>query len=91
MAWKERATGYHTGFLGFVVHTVIRFFQFVLALTVIGLYGVDVTAARQAGRAVDGKWIYAEVVGAIAALTSLVFMVPFFKTFRLFPWDLVVL
>ncbi|MCJ1474020.1 hypothetical protein MMC13_002678 [Lambiella insularis] len=90
MAWRETATASHGGFVGFIVHTVIRFFQFVLALTVIGLYGVDLNNARIAHVYANGKWVYAEVVGALAALTALVFMVPFIKTYRMFPWDVII-
>jgi hypothetical protein len=90
MAWKETASSNHPGFIGFIVHTVIRFFQFVLALVVCGLYGVDLTAAREQHYHADGKWVYAEVVGTLAALTALIFMVPFFKTYLLFGWDLII-
>ncbi|MCJ1445161.1 MAG: hypothetical protein MMC23_005666 [Stictis urceolatum] len=90
MAWKETASSNHPGFIGFLVHTVIRFLQFVLALTVCGLYGVDLTHARHLGYGADGKWVFAEVVGALAALTSLLFMIPFFKTYLMFAWDFVI-
>lgn len=36
---------------------VVRFFQFVLALTVCGLYGVDITSARKAHHSTDGRWV----------------------------------
>lgn len=36
---------------------VVRFFQFILALTVCGLYGVDVTSARKAHESTDGRWV----------------------------------
>ena len=91
MAWRERATTYHPGFIGFLVHTIVRFFQFVLALTVLGLYGTDLNNARIHGVPGDSKWVFAEVVGGIAALTALVFMVPFLKTYVLFGWDFVIL
>lgn len=91
MAWREYATASHGGFTGFIIHTVIRFFQFVLGLTVIGLYGVDLNNARIAHVYADGKWVFAEVVGTLAALTALVFMIPFIKTYRVFPVDLFIL
>ncbi|MCJ1286144.1 hypothetical protein MMC26_005489 [Xylographa opegraphella] len=89
MTWKETATSNHGGVLGFIVHIVIRFFQFVLGLTVIGLYGSDLNAARIAHKYADGREVYAVVVGTLSALTALVFMVPFIKTHRLFPWDII--
>lgn len=91
MAWKERATGYHTGFLSFLLYSVLRFFQLILALTVCGLYGVDLDNARKAHKYADGKWVYAEVTAGIAGITAMIFMIPFIKTFRLFPLDWVIL
>ncbi|CRK43398.1 hypothetical protein BN1723_005650 [Verticillium longisporum] len=70
--------------------TVIHFFQFVLAITVIGLYGTDLQRAREADSYVDAKWVYAVVVGALSALTALLFMVPFILRFAFtFVWDFV--
>ncbi|MCJ1247565.1 hypothetical protein MMC30_004779 [Trapelia coarctata] len=87
MAWRETGSTSHGGFAGFLVHTVIRFFQFVLALTVLGLYGQDINGQRKiAGRA-DGRWVFAEVVGGLSAITALIFAVPFFKTYKAFGWD----
>lgn len=91
MAWKETGTTSHGGFAGFLVHTVIRFFQFVLALTVLGLYGQDIDGQRKyAGRA-DGRWVFAEVVAGLSAITALIFAVPFFKTYKAFGWDVLLL
>ncbi|KAK2067347.1 hypothetical protein P8C59_001097 [Phyllachora maydis] len=61
-------------YLGFAV---AHFLQFVLALTVIGLYGQDLQSANKAHVYADGKWVYAVVVGALSALTALLFLVPF--------------
>jgi hypothetical protein len=36
---------------------VVRFIQFILALTVCGLYGVDVTSMRKAHVHTDGRWV----------------------------------
>jgi len=55
----------------------LRFVQFALALTVCGLYGVDLNNARKQKKYVDSKWLYAEIVGAIAAFISLIYMIPF--------------
>lgn len=72
--------------MGFIVHTVIRFFQFVFAITILALYGQDITDQRHAGHA-DGRWVFAEVVAGLSAVTALIFMVPFFKTYKAFGWD----
>lgn len=68
--------------------SVLRFFQFALALTVCGLYGVDLTAARNAGKGQDGKWVFAVVLGALSAFTALLYMIPFIFRFSImFVWD----
>ena len=91
MALRERATSSHFSFAGFLFHSILRFFQFVLALAVIGLYGQNLNSARQQNKYADPNYIYAVVVGGLAALTSLVYMVPFFKWAKLFGWDIVIL
>ncbi|KAG7152723.1 hypothetical protein HYQ46_008318 [Verticillium longisporum] len=46
--------------------------------------------AREADSYVDAKWVYAVVVGALSALTALLFMVPFILRFAFtFVWDFV--
>lgn len=91
MAFKETASNSAGGFIPFIINTVLRFFQFVLALTVIGLYGIDLDNGRRERIPADGKWVYAEVVGVLAALTALVYMVPFIKSYMAFGWDTVLL
>ncbi|PSK58634.1 hypothetical protein B9Z65_6649 [Elsinoe australis] len=75
------------GVFGGLIRFVLRFFQFVLAITVAGLYGVDLGAARKAGVGADGKWVFAEVVAVMAAVTTLVYAIPFVKSFWFFGWD----
>lgn len=50
----------------------IRFFQFVLGITVIGLYAVDLDNARKAGAYVDSKWVWAVVCGTLGAIVAIV-------------------
>ncbi|KAL1970986.1 hypothetical protein VTN77DRAFT_2820 [Rasamsonia byssochlamydoides] len=54
--------------------TFLRFFQFVLGLTVVGLYGVDLNHARQKHVYADAKWVYAEVTAGLGALTALIYL-----------------
>ncbi|MCJ1253831.1 hypothetical protein MMC24_001645 [Lignoscripta atroalba] len=89
MAFKERASTSSGGFIPFIIHTVLRVLQFIFAVTVLGLYGVDISDARKGGRNSDSRWVYAEVVAAFAAITSLVYMVPFIKSYLVFAWDAV--
>lgn len=41
----------------YLAFSVLHFFQFVLAITVCGLYAVDLNHARAEGSYVDGKWV----------------------------------
>ena len=91
MAWSETRTESHGGFAGFLVHTIIRFFQFVLAVTVLGLYGQDISDQRKNPGRADGRWVFAEVVAGLSAITALIFAVPFFKTYKAFGWDVLLL
>lgn len=62
--------------LGYLLFTALYVVCFALGLTVCGLYGHDLTRAREAGVAADSKWVYAVVVGALSAATCAVYMVP---------------
>lgn len=53
---------------------ILRFFQFVLALTVCGLYGIDLHRAHDANVSADGKWVFAVVVGAASAVLVFVYL-----------------
>jgi hypothetical protein len=54
---------------------VARFLQFVLGLTVIGLYSPYLIKARKMNKYTDGHWLYATIVGAITAMQGLFFLV----------------
>lgn len=43
--------------LSYLLFAVLHFFQFVMGLVVIGLYGTDLDNARKAGKYADGKWV----------------------------------
>ncbi|RDW62063.1 hypothetical protein BP6252_11496 [Coleophoma cylindrospora] len=74
--------------LSYILHSVFRFFQLVMALTVCGLYGVDLNKANKEGKYSDGKWVFAEVVASLAAFTAVLYMIPFFMRIpMLFVWD----
>ncbi|KAI2464754.1 hypothetical protein F4781DRAFT_411895 [Annulohypoxylon bovei var. microspora] len=76
---------------GYLLFAFLHFFQFVLAVTVCGLYGVDLQRARNQGKYIDGKWVYAEVVGGLGALTAILFLVPFILRFALVPiWSFII-
>lgn len=76
--------------LGYLLFLLLHFAQFVLAITVCALYGIDLDRARKAGVTADGKWVYAEVVGGLAALTSILYCIPYILRFALvWAWNLV--
>ncbi|KAK0615411.1 hypothetical protein DIS24_g11844 [Lasiodiplodia hormozganensis] len=89
MMTLNQLSGYshHGGLPGLLARVFLRFLQFVLALTVCGLYGVDLDAARKAGAYADSKWVYAEVVAGFAAVTCLVYFLPMVKSLFFFAWD----
>lgn len=91
MAFRDRASDAHGGFFNFVINTVLRFFQLILALTAIGLYGGYVNDARLQHKYADPNYVFAVVVGSLAAVTALILAVPFFKMYRLFAWDWIML
>jgi len=77
--------------LSFVLFSIVHFCQFVLALVVCGLYGVDLHAASLAGKYTDSKWVYAEVVGGLSATTTLLYLVPFILRFSfVWIWNVVI-
>ncbi|KAF6808660.1 hypothetical protein CSOJ01_07420 [Colletotrichum sojae] len=72
----------------YLAFSALHFFQLVLALTVCGLYAIDLQRARTEGKYVDSKWVFAEVVGALSALTALLYFIPFVLRFAaVFVWD----
>ncbi|KAK7754623.1 hypothetical protein SLS62_003406 [Diatrype stigma] len=67
--------------ISYISFSILHFFQFVLAVTVCGLYAVDLDSAHKQGKYTDGKWVYAVVVGALSAVTSLLYLIPFILRF----------
>ncbi len=43
--------------LDWVLFSILRFIQLVFAVTVCGLYGVDLHAAHNVGVPADGRWV----------------------------------
>ena len=91
MGWRESGSNAHFSFIGFVFHALIRFLQLVLALAVIGLYGQYLNNARIQNKYADPNFVYAVVTASLAAVTAVVYLIPFLKTSRFFGWDLVIL
>lgn len=76
--------------VAYLAFSVIHIVQFALALTVCGLYGIDLHRASQEGKYQDSKWVYAEVVGGLSAFTAILYLVPFILRFAfVWIWNLV--
>jgi len=73
--------GMATSYLAF---SILHFFQLILAITVCGLYGVDLRAAASQGKPPDSRWVFAEVVGGFSAFTALLYFIPFILRFAVF-------
>jgi hypothetical protein len=73
--------------IGSFLRIILRFFQFILGLVVIGLYATDLNNARKQHKYIDSKWVWAVVCGALGSLTALVFMLPLVKAWFFFYVD----
>lgn len=90
MALKDRVLDRsgNGGIVGAIARLILRFLQFVFAITVAGLYGVDLANAHNAHVGADGKWVYAEVIAGLSAATVLVYGALFFvPSHMFFAWD----
>lgn len=74
--------------IGSAVRILIRLFQFVMGIVVIGLYAQDLDRARKTGKYADPKWVYAVFCGSFGAFMSLVFMMPLIKSWMFFGVDI---
>lgn len=74
-----------------ITNLVLRFLQFIFAVAVLGLYGTELSNARKNHTGDYSKWVYAEVVGVLSAVTCLVYVLPKLKSYWAFGWDLVLL
>lgn len=61
----------------YIFFTVIHVVLFALALAVCGLYGNDLQRAMDSDVDADSKWIFAVVVGAMSAVTCVIYFIPF--------------
>lgn len=73
--------------VGSVFRLVMRFFQFLLAIVVIGLYAQDLDKARKAGVGYDSKWMFATITGVLASIWAIACMLPLIKAWFFFYLD----
>jgi len=68
----------------YIAFSVLHIILLILAIVVAALYGTDL--ADGAG---DSRWIFAEVVAGLSALTTLLYLLPFFLRFMaIWIWNL---
>lgn len=60
------------GVCGLVPRAALRTLQFVFAITVAGLYGVDLARATKSNTKAPTEWVYAEIVAALSAITCII-------------------
>lgn len=68
----------------YICHSIFRIIQLILALTVCGLYGINLSN----NDAWQSRWIFAEVTAGLSAITALLYLIPY--TLRIpyvFVWD----
>ncbi|KAE8378423.1 hypothetical protein BDV26DRAFT_304303 [Aspergillus bertholletiae] len=61
-----------SGLCGVISRAALRTLQFVLAVMIAGLYGVDLAHATDSNAHAASQWVYAEFVAAVSALTCIV-------------------
>ncbi|KAJ4295058.1 hypothetical protein N0V90_007066 [Kalmusia sp. IMI 367209] len=74
---------------GSIFRIVMRFFQLILGIVVIGLYAQDLRRAHSKGVKYDSKWMYATIVGTFASFWAIVCMLPLVKAWFLFGIDFI--
>ncbi|KEF60654.1 uncharacterized protein A1O9_02215 [Exophiala aquamarina CBS 119918] len=57
-----------------IFHFILRLLQLVAGLVVVGMYGKYLNRAVKVDVYADGKWVYAVVVGSVAAASAITFM-----------------
>ncbi|KAK5727432.1 hypothetical protein LTR15_003328 [Elasticomyces elasticus] len=82
------------GLPGALARIFLRFLQLVFAVTIAGLYAVNLQDVKRAHKAneeegvfIYSRWVFAEVVAILSIITVLVYAVPFIKSAWGFAWD----
>ncbi|RAL08262.1 MARVEL domain-containing protein, partial [Aspergillus homomorphus CBS 101889] len=77
------------GACGLAARATMRMLQFVFAVIVAALYGVDLAHATKTRAPASSEWIFAEVVAALSALTCIVHCFVVVKRVAWSAWDAV--
>jgi hypothetical protein len=88
MAYENQLEWIVGGKFGIYIKLFFRVLQFVLGLTIAGIYGSDLAAGAKNGAGWNANWGYAAVVGGLTAVTAAVYLVPKIKSYAFFAVDL---
>lgn len=63
---------HNAGPCGLITRIALRTLQFILAIIIAALYGIDLAHSTKTSTHAGSEWIYAEVVAALSAITCIV-------------------
>jgi hypothetical protein len=78
------------GMVGVWMKLGCRFLQFVLGVTIFGIYCADMVAASSHNAIPNGAWLLATTVGGLSAVTAIIFCIPCVFSYLLFWWDWII-
>ena len=64
-----------------------RFLQFVLGITIFGIYCADLVAAGKHHATPHSAWLLATIVGGFSSITAILYLLPCFHSYLFFWWD----
>lgn len=67
-----------------------RFLQFVLGLTIFGVYCADLVAAGSKHVPLNSAWLFATTLGGITTVTAVLYLLPCFHSYLFFWWDWII-
>ncbi|KAK4674950.1 hypothetical protein QC764_502580 [Podospora pseudoanserina] len=70
-----------------VIHIILRVFEVICSVIVLGLVARFLHLVSQAGVSVDSRIVYAIITASISTLFALVFIAPFIYAYLAFPMD----
>ncbi|GAB1726177.1 hypothetical protein NU195Hw_g5265t1 [Hortaea werneckii] len=63
---------HETGFTGVIARACLRVLQFIFAIVIAGIYGVDLKRASNQQKSAQTEWVYAEVAAGLTILTCII-------------------
>ena len=78
------------GMVGVYLKIAFRFLQFVLGLTIFGIYCADMVAATHKGAPPNSAWLLATTLGGLSAVTAVSYLLPCVHSYLFFWWDWII-